>query len=240
MKRRLILLQWLAVTVVLLALPAIAENPPIEDPPPGGGGCTEYGPFPRSVKCNFLSNQFNGAVNLGVGSRGIYVADTGNNRVQAFTPVSGVSPTPFTPRLALSIQFTPALNQPNAVAPVADFLEEKLYIADTGNNRVILVKLPSDTPEGVWNEMKQHLHNKDIPGAIPFFSICRAQRYWRAFLSIGAESLQTVMDQTPTISAVVIEGDSAQYRFDQSIRGQTITFPIEFVKENGIWKILEY
>jgi hypothetical protein len=43
-----------------------------------------------------------------------------------------------------------------------------------------------------------------------------------------------------TLTPVVIESDTAQYRFDQVIDGITITFPVEFVKENGIWKILEY
>jgi len=32
----------------------------------------------------------------------------------------------------------------------------------------------------------------------------------------------------------MIKGDSAQYRFDKTIQGQTITFPVEFIKENGI------
>ena len=32
----------------------------------------------------------------------------------------------------------------------------------------------------------------------------------------------------------------AQYVFDQMIQGFTISFPIKFVKENGVWKIVEY
>ena len=28
--------------------------------------------------------------------------------------------------------------------------------------------------------------------------------------------------------------------YDKVIEGITITFPVEFVKENGTWKILEY
>jgi hypothetical protein len=184
--------------------------------------------------------QFQGAVNLGVGSRGIYMADTGNNRVQIFDPIigGGIAPTPFSPRLSLSSEL--GLSQPNSAAAVADFLEEKLYIADTGNNRVILVKLPLDTPEAVWNAMKDRLHNQDIPGAIPYYSSCSAERYRRAFLSIGTTDLKAFIDEIPAISPVVIESDSAQYRFDKVIEGQTITFPIEFVKENGIWKIMEY
>jgi hypothetical protein len=33
---------------------------------------------------------------------------------------------------------------------------------------------------------------------------------------------------------------TAQYYFEQVIAGQAITFPVEFTKENGIWKIFEF
>jgi hypothetical protein len=36
------------------------------------------------------------------------------------------------------------------------------------------------------------------------------------------------------------EDDEAEYYFQQVIDGQTITFPVEFVRENGVWKILEF
>src|SRR5207247_5075800 len=55
------------------------------------------------------------------------------------------SPTPLQPRVALSGEL--GLNHPKSVAAVDDLLEERFYIADTGNNRVILIKLPSDNPE---------------------------------------------------------------------------------------------
>ncbi len=72
--------------------------------------------------------QFQGAVNLGVGSRGIYVADTGNNRVQIFDPLAteGGMPTPFTVRSSVSTEMS--LNQPNAVGAVADCNRKKFTL----------------------------------------------------------------------------------------------------------------
>ena len=86
------------------------------------------------------------------------MADTGNNRVQRFDPLKSgcdTAPTPFAPVGVLSTELT--LNQPNAVAAATDLLEEKVYIADTGNNRVVLVRLPSDGPEPVRELMKQRV-----------------------------------------------------------------------------------
>jgi len=72
------------------------------------------------------------------------------------------------------------------------------------------------------------------------FEDISAQKYLRTFLSIGTKELAQIFSQMPEIRPVVINRDTAQYRFDQIIQGQTITFPIEFVKENGTWKIMEY
>jgi hypothetical protein len=183
--------------------------------------------------------QFQGAVNLDIGSRGVYSAETGNNRVQAFDPLSTASPIQVNPRLALSAGL--GLNQPQAVAAAAHFLEERVYIADTGNNRVILVRLPLDTPEAVWNAMNDRLLNhQDISGAVSYFASSSAEKHRQAFLLLGIANLSPIMSQVPAISPVSIESDTAQYRFDRVIQGQTITFPIEFVKENGVWRILEY
>jgi len=34
--------------------------------------------------------------------------------------------------------------------------------------------------------------------------------------------------------------DRAEYYFANEIGGQIITFPVQFDKENGVWKILEF
>jgi hypothetical protein len=123
---------------------------------------------------------------------------------------------------------------------VSDLLHEKLYIADTGHNRVLLVQLPLGNPESVWTAMKARLIAGDIEGAIPYFASIVAEDYRLAYLSIGTTHLTPVISQIPAISPVFIEGETAQYYFQQPVDGITITFPIDFVKENGIWKIMEY
>jgi hypothetical protein len=184
--------------------------------------------------------EFQGPVNLGLGTRGIYVADSVNNRIQVFDPLASGQTPPFDARLALANQFSPALSQPNAVSAVSDLLQEKLCIADTGNNRVLLVQLPVDTPEAVWSAMKQRLLAGDIAGAIPYFASNAAEDYRQLYLTFSASDLTTMISQIPAISPIFIEGDEAQYYFQQPIDGVTITFPIDFVKENGTWKVLEY
>ena len=46
--------------------------------------------------------------------------------------------------------------------------------------------------------------------------------------------------QIGTLSLVFIENDAAEYYFEQTGNGQLLLFPVEFVVENGVWKILEF
>jgi hypothetical protein len=185
--------------------------------------------------------QFNGPTHLSANKRALYVADTGNNRVQVFSHVEGGeghSPVPFNPRVALSSEL--GLNHPKAVAAVDDLLEEKLYIADTGNNRVILVNLPMDNPEGVWNHLMAQLKAGDVPGAVSDFSIASKDKYQDAFQAMSKDDLASTVKDMQGIKPVYIESDRAQYYFESDVEGKTLTFPVEFDKEFGQWKVMEY
>jgi hypothetical protein len=177
-------------------------------------------------------------VNLGVGSRGIYVGDAGNNRVQAFEPFDNDgNDTLLDVRLSLSSQLS--LSQPNAIAPITDFLVEKFYVADTGNGLVLKVSLPEAvTPAATWSDMKTILLSGNIDQAASYFSQQSAETYRRSFTAMGSALISSTMDKT--ITPVVIEGNTAQYYFQDTIHGDTLTFPVEFVRENGIWKISEF
>jgi DNA-binding beta-propeller fold protein YncE len=201
-----------------------------------------HGFLPRGVsgETGTALGQFRGAVNLCVGSRGICVADADNDRIQFFDPEGGshAQITPFTPRFAISSEL--GLKQPTAVAWVNDLLEEVIYIADTGNNRVLVVKLPTESPEWVWNAMKQHVLVGDINGALVYFSSLSVEEYREAYSSIGLKDLMEMFLKIPAIKPVFIKNNKAQYRFEQMVQGHLITFPIEFVKEHGKWKIENY
>ena len=185
--------------------------------------------------------QFNGATHLSASKRALYVADAGNNRVQVFSHVEGGemhSPVPFNPRIALSSEL--GLNHPKSVAAADDFLEEKFYVADTGNNRVILVGLPSDNPEAVWKHMIARLKAGDVQGAISDFSIASKNKYQEAYQSLSKDELLSTIKGMANIKPATIESDHAQYYFESVVEGKTLTFPIEFDKEFGQWKIMEY
>ena len=185
--------------------------------------------------------QFDGPRNLGVGVRGLYVADTGNNRVQGFDLSSDGETDDFeidasTVRFAVSS----GLNHPAGVAAVNNLTNDMFYIADTGNDRVILYAIAADNPAAVWNNMIAQLQAGNILGAVSFFSVATAQDYQHDFLAIALPALLPVMNAVGPLTAVYIYGNTAQYYFVQTIQGTVITFPVDFDKESGIWKISSF
>ena len=136
--------------------------------------------------------------------------------------------------------FTTNLNQPAAVASVDDLMTERFYVADTGNNRVALYGVVQNDPTPVWNGMINRVAAGDISGAALSFCGDSADNYRQAFLNIGTNDLASDMSQIGTLTPVFIKDDSAEYYFEKTIEGHPILFTVEFMKENGAWKIVSF
>ena len=184
--------------------------------------------------------QFNSPLNVNFGGHGVYVADTGNNRIQSFkSPASDI---PFSADWsAVRFSISASLNQPSAVAARDDDLTtEKFYVADTGNNRVLLYALAPEDPTPAWTNMTARVAAGDISGAISQFASVSTNNYQHAFASIGTNNAISAISEIGALTPVYINGNQAEYFFTNTIDGQVITFPVEFVKENSVWKILEF
>jgi hypothetical protein len=132
------------------------------------------------------------------------------------------------------------LKAPSAATWTHSFLEELLYIADTGNGRVLLVHIPTDSPAAVWTAMKEAMMKGAVEKMAACFTSHAAPGYRRSFLGAGADEMRKFGEGFPPIQPVIILRHEAQYRMDQVIQGTTITFPIRFYRESGGWKIDEY
>jgi hypothetical protein len=88
--------------------------------------------------------------------------------------------------------------------------------------------------------MKSRVAAGNISGAAQCCSSKTADRYHQAFLAIGTVNLIPIINQIGTLKPVFIKNGRAEYYFEQVIGGQTIAFPVEFIKEDSGWKILEF
>jgi hypothetical protein len=193
-----------------------------------GGAGTELGKFTSPNNCS-------------ASKRAMYVADSGNNRVVSFDLARWIESSraaPLVPRFSISSEL--GLSNPAAVAAVLNMLQEQFFVADRGNGRVILVTIPADDPAAVWNAMKQRLAVADVDGAAPFFAAGARDKYRLMLRAMDPDTLAASFSSLPDIVPVFVYSTDAEYRFDQIVEGLTISFPVHFYKENGLWKITEF
>jgi sugar lactone lactonase YvrE len=63
------------------------------------------------------------------------------------------------------------------------------YVADTGNNRVLLYQFPSDDPTPAWGNMTNRIAVGDISGAVLNFCGDTADNYSVALPRIGGQEV---------------------------------------------------
>jgi hypothetical protein len=100
--------------------------------------------------------------------------------------------------------------------------------------------MDTNSPESVWNSMKSCLATNNIQGAVSCFSVASKEEEQQAFSSLSKAELASYVKGLGPIKKVSMEGDKAQYYFENVVDGKTITFPVEFEKESGQWKIVEF
>jgi alpha-tubulin suppressor-like RCC1 family protein len=186
-------------------------------------------------------DQFINPVGLCTGRFGVYVADAGNNRIQNFR-FPGNGNYNFA---ASDIRFILSTNFSNPCAVAADdsATNDVFYVADTGNNRILLCTVPNPATSAilaVWNTMVNDVNSGDFAGAASCFSTASSDDYLQEFLSIGSANITSAIDEIGDLTPAELGDDTALFYFTQVIAGQSLIFPVRFINEYGIWKILEF
>ena len=181
--------------------------------------------------------QFQNPVNVSADASGIYVADLGNNRIVALD-----RPDRTTGQYTFRWESTGAIALSDAlsVAAAGTLLEDRIYIADTGNNQIQKFLLPKENPMPGWTNARANLLAGNIEPALTNFAISSVAKFRGLFLELGPALLAQWMGEIGLLTPVYIESDFSQYRFEQMVNGVAITFLVTFAKENGQWKILDF
>ena len=183
------------------------------------------------------SLQFQNPANISADASGIYVADLGNNRMVAVDRPDRTSGQ-YTFRRGST--GTIALSGALAVADAGNLLEDRIYIADTGNNQIQKFLLPKDSPMPAWTNARANLLAGNTEPALTNLTISSAAKFRRLFLEVGAALLAQWLGDIGLLTPVYIDSDFSQYRFEQMVDGVAVTFLVTFAKENGQWKILDF
>lgn len=173
----------------------------------------------------------------------LIVADTDGNCIQIFyisPPAELVPPI---------MGYVGQIDNLNLSAP-ADVLwagnssEQIIYIADTGNNRLIeVVNSLAETaasPLSTWEQMKAALRIGDIDTAVSFFTEHSQQQYAEFFQAMAdAGELQNIVEGMRDMLMIEIRPDWARYELVRQIApAHSSLFPVDFIlDETGRWRI---
>lgn len=181
--------------------------------------------------------QFVNPVNVGEDSDHIYVADIGNNRIVALNrPGSGTEE--YTSAWVSTGKI--ALSQASSVAAARTPIDNNIYIADTGNDQVHKYLLPRADPALVWTAARANLIAGNIEGALTSFASKTRTDYRELFTSLGTAVTTEWVSEVGELNPVYNRAAIAQSEFVVLHDGVPITFFVNFVKENGQWKIAEF
>ena len=173
----------------------------------------------------------------------IIVADTANNRLQIFQlhnyDGTGISDPTFVRKIT-----NQNLSSPMGVACAADKTTQIIYIADTGNGRIVRLKIeqnqPSKTPLQVWESMKGALFMGDKNKALSFFADISKGQYSQIFDLIGTH-LQDYVNDMGQMTLSYQTSTEAKYEMSYQDGSQIYSFPVFFTKDlNGEWRVSQF
>jgi hypothetical protein len=139
-----------------------------------------------------------------------------------------------------SVPASIGLRNPYGVSIWPSQTEQRVYIADTGNNRVIGVTFSRIDPLVSWNAMTQAVANNNLPQALSYFSVWTSAKYGAEFQAVGLTNVSTILNQLPTPTLTEMTDYFAHYMITVQLNGMPVTFYINFANENGIWKISSF
>lgn len=94
--------------------------------------------------------------------------------------------------------------------------------------------------KAIWNDMVTHLINKDVEGALGYFTYSSRWRYKEQF-NQAVDKLPEIFSDMRNIEKVYIKEDEAKYRVRLKDKGKEYTSYIWFSKDMfGRWKIEKF
>ena len=122
-----------------------------------------------------------------------------------------------------SVPASIGLNYPFCVSAWPSKTEQRVYIADYYNDRVIGVTFPRSDPLVAWNAMTQAVANTNLNLALSYFSVWTSAKYAAEFQAIGLTNVSTTLTNLPAPTLDEMTDDFADYTVTVTLYGLPVT-----------------
>ena len=172
----------------------------------------------------------------------LVVADSGNNRIQVLQLRSYGEMFSTSAMTCIQEISDQNLSGPMGVAVVTKQPNQFIYVADTGNNRVVKLQngfyRAGASPVDVWEQFKAALLADDIDAALSFIGSWRRKNYAKIFKQIRPHLKEYVEGMGDLIPSSQDAGSAVYELPTTDPNGNTLLFPVHFIMgEDGTWKI---
>lgn len=131
----------------------------------------------------------------------------------------------YYPRITVQTTVGTFSNSPGPGVPLA------------GRLRVVVNRAGGNTPLDIWILFKKWVQAGDFVAAAECLDSSNADDMKAAILELGPQLAAKMVNDFGDLEEVSLSGDSATYAGEVTIAEGPITFLVDFVKENGAWKI---
>jgi hypothetical protein len=175
----------------------------------------------------------------------LIVADSGNNRLEVLQLRSHGEFFSTDAMTCVQEINNQNLSQPLGVAVITIQPDQFIFVADTGNNRVVKLKNgifnTGASPVDVWNKFKTALLAKDIDKALTYISSWKKDQYGEALRDPKMDLKKFVGEMGDLIPSSIESGMARYELMCKDPNGSVFAYPVDFGQdEHGDWKILSF
>jgi hypothetical protein len=175
--------------------------------------------------------------NLSADRNGLYLLDSTNTQIWAVAPPA-TSTGDATVIWALDDSY--GLLNPQSLASAYSLTSQVLFVADTGNDRVLKIQIAPQSPLTVWSGFKTKINAGSIESALSDCYVESRPAFREIISRTGAAEFYSWLTAIGTLTPVNLSQTNAKYSFAEDIDGTMVTFTIEFINVGGKWKILSF
>lgn len=176
--------------------------------------------------------------NLSADQNGLYLLDSTNTRI--WSVALPETSTGDDASILWALDNSYGLTNPQSIAAAHSLTSQIIFVADTGNDRVIKIQIAPQSPMTAWAGFKTKISAGSVESALSDVYAESRPAFREIISKIGVAEFYSWLTNIGALTPVKLSQTHAKYSFTEDIEGTTVTFTIDFINVSGKWKVLSF